>query len=84
MVFHFILFTKGHIIYIGQTNWFYIYRVEAYVASRTQSWILQYHILRDSGICGTDFDSVLDGLHEIIPSFDLSSFTRKDIVPLKA
>ncbi|WJX88063.1 hypothetical protein P8452_70185 [Trifolium repens] len=37
-------------------------------------------------ICGMDsgFDSVLDGLHETIPSFDLSNFTRKDTVPLKA
>jgi hypothetical protein len=49
----------------------------------TQSWILQDHILRDSRVCGmdSDFDSVLDGLHETIPSFDLSSFTRKDCTP---
>jgi hypothetical protein len=58
----------------------------AYVASRAQSWVLQDHILRDSGVCGmdSDFDSALDGLHETIPSFDLSNFTRKDTVPLKA
>ncbi|KAK2440731.1 hypothetical protein QL285_012108 [Trifolium repens] len=31
-----------------------------------------------------DFDSALDGLHETIPSFDSSNFTRKDAVPLKA
>jgi hypothetical protein len=57
-----------------------------YVASRAQSWVLQDHILRDSGVCGmdSDFDSALDGLHETIPSFDLSNFTRKDTVPLKA
>jgi hypothetical protein len=32
----------------------------------------------------SDFESVLDGLHKRIPSFDLSSLTTKDIVPLKA
>jgi hypothetical protein len=30
------------------------------------------------------FDSALDGLHETIHSFDLSNFTMKDTVPLKA
>jgi len=36
----------------------------AFVASRAQSWVLQYHILRDSGLCGMDldFDNALDGL----------------------
>jgi hypothetical protein len=29
------------------------------------------------------FESVLDGLHERILSFDLSNLTMKDIVPLK-
>ena len=51
-----------------------------------QSWVLQDHILRDSGVRGvdSDFSSALDDFHETIPSFDLSNFTRKDIVPLKA
>jgi hypothetical protein len=58
----------------------------AFVASMAQSWELQDHILRYSGVCGTNFDFyiALDGLHETIPSFDLSNFTRKDTVPLKA
>ncbi|GJY80776.1 hypothetical protein Tco_0493527 [Tanacetum coccineum] len=30
----------------------------AFVASRAQSWVLQDHILRDSGICGMDDDYV--------------------------
>jgi hypothetical protein len=47
--------------------------------------MLQNQLLRDSRVCGVDSDfvSALDGLHETIPSFDLSNFTRKDIVPLK-
>jgi hypothetical protein len=32
----------------------------------------------------SDFDSALDGLHETVPSFDLSNFPRKDTIPLKA
>ncbi|KAK2430034.1 hypothetical protein QL285_028413 [Trifolium repens] len=58
----------------------------AFVASRAQSWVLQDHILRDSRVCAIDSDvsSALNGLQETIPSFDLSNFTRKDIVPLKA
>jgi hypothetical protein len=57
----------------------------AFVASRAQSRVLQDHILRDSIVCtiDSDFSSALDGLQETIPSFDLSNFTRKDIVPLK-
>jgi hypothetical protein len=31
-----------------------------------------------------DFDDVLDGLRDTILAFDFSSFTSKDIVPLKA
>ena len=58
----------------------------AFVASRAQSWVLQDHILRDSGLCGmdSDFDNALDGLRGTIPNFDVSSFTSKDIVPPKA
>jgi len=32
----------------------------------------------------SDFDNALDGLHGTIPNFDVTSFTSKDIVPLKA
>ncbi|MCH94764.1 hypothetical protein A2U01_0015729, partial [Trifolium medium] len=55
----------------------------AFVASRAQTWVLQDHILKDSEVCGmdSDFGRALDGLHEMIPSFDLSNFTRKDTVP---
>ena len=58
----------------------------AFVAFRAQSWVLQDHILRDGGLCGmdSDFDNALDGLRGTIPNFDVSSFTRKDIVPPKA
>ena len=58
----------------------------AFVASRVQSWVLQDHILRDSGLCGidSDFDNALDGLRGTIPNFHVSSFTSKDIVPPKA
>jgi hypothetical protein len=30
-----------------------------------------------------DFGNALDGLHDMISTFDFSSFTSKDIVPLK-
>ena len=55
----------------------------AFVASRVQSWGLQDHILRDSGIRGmdSDFDRAVDNLRLTIPTFDLSSFTNKDTVP---
>ncbi|GJU25516.1 hypothetical protein Tco_1164137 [Tanacetum coccineum] len=58
----------------------------AFVASRTQSWELQDHILRDSGICGMDDDyvSALVCLRDTIPSFDFSGFTNKDTVSSKA
>ncbi|GJX23944.1 hypothetical protein Tco_0228389 [Tanacetum coccineum] len=43
-------------------------------ASRSQSWVLQDHILHDSGICGMDDDyvSALGCLRETIPSFDFN------------
>ncbi|GJZ83759.1 hypothetical protein Tco_0648932 [Tanacetum coccineum] len=46
----------------------------AFVASRAQSWVLQDHILHDSGICGMDDDyvSALACLRDTIPSFDFS------------
>nr|GEZ34979.1 hypothetical protein [Tanacetum cinerariifolium]GEZ37627.1 hypothetical protein [Tanacetum cinerariifolium] len=58
----------------------------AFVASRAQSWVLQDHILRDSGICGMDDDyvSALACLRDTIPSFDVSGFTNKDTVSSKA
>ena len=58
----------------------------AFVASRAQSWVLQDHILRGSGLCDmdSDFDNALDGLRGTIPDFDVSSFTNKDTVPPKA
>ncbi|GJY45228.1 putative reverse transcriptase domain-containing protein [Tanacetum coccineum] len=58
----------------------------AFVAPRAQSWVLQDHILRDSGICGMDDDyvSALACLRDTIPSFDFSGFTNKDTVPSKA
>ncbi|GKA93475.1 putative reverse transcriptase domain-containing protein [Tanacetum coccineum] len=51
-----------------------------FVALRAQSWVLQNHILRDSGICGMDDDYVSDlaCLCDTIPSFDFSGFTNKD------
>ncbi|KAJ0892002.1 hypothetical protein HanPSC8_Chr09g0360721 [Helianthus annuus] len=56
------------------------------MASRAQSWVLQDHILRESGICGMDSDYVcaLACLRDTIPSFDFSGFTNKDTAPPKA
>ncbi|GJZ61788.1 hypothetical protein Tco_0617925 [Tanacetum coccineum] len=58
----------------------------AFVASRAQSWVLQDHILRDSGICGMDVDyaSALSCLRDTIPSFDFNVFTNKDTAPTLA
>ncbi|GJW90618.1 putative reverse transcriptase domain-containing protein [Tanacetum coccineum] len=58
----------------------------AFVASRAQSWVLQYHILCDSGICGMDVDyaSALACLSDTIPSFDFNVFTNKDTPRLNA
>ncbi|MCI49878.1 hypothetical protein A2U01_0071122, partial [Trifolium medium] len=58
----------------------------AFVASRAQTWVLQDHILRDSGISGmdSDFDIALDILRNMLPAFDFSSFANKDTVPHKA
>ncbi|GJY86023.1 putative reverse transcriptase domain-containing protein [Tanacetum coccineum] len=48
-------------------------------------FVLQDHILRDSGICGMDADyvSVLACLRDTIPSFDFSRFTNKDTATSK-
>nr|GEX35433.1 putative reverse transcriptase domain-containing protein [Tanacetum cinerariifolium] len=53
--------------------------------SRTQSWVLQDHILRDSGICGMydDYVSALACLRDTFPSFDVSGFTNEDTAPSK-
>ncbi|KAL5703887.1 hypothetical protein ACHQM5_022381 [Ranunculus cassubicifolius] len=58
----------------------------AFMASRARSWVLQDHILRDTGIYGmdSDFENDVDCLRITIPSFDLDSFTNKDTVPPKA
>jgi hypothetical protein len=57
----------------------------AFMAYRAHTWVLQDHILRDSGVYGmdSDFHIALDGLHDMIPTFDLSSFASKDTVPHK-
>lgn len=43
-------------------------------------------MLRDNEVYGmdSDFDRVVDSLNVAISNFDLSTFTSKDIVPLKA
>ncbi|GKB63997.1 hypothetical protein Tco_0920183 [Tanacetum coccineum] len=52
----------------------------------SQSWVLQDHILPDSGICGMDDDyvSAVNCLRDTIPRFDFSCFTNKDTAPSKA
>ncbi|KAF5820327.1 hypothetical protein HanXRQr2_Chr01g0000981 [Helianthus annuus] len=57
----------------------------AFVASRSQSWKLQDHILRKSGVANTDPDyaSALERLHESLPDFDLDGFSNKDTAPKK-
>ena len=56
----------------------------AFVASRAQSWVLQDHILRDSGIycMDSDYGCALACLRDTIPSYDFSGFTNKDTTPL--
>ncbi|GKD01836.1 hypothetical protein Tco_1172110 [Tanacetum coccineum] len=58
----------------------------AFVALKAQYWVLQDHILRDSGICGRNDDYVfaLACLRGMILSFDFSCFTNKDIALSKA
>ncbi|MFS7924544.1 putative exostosin [Helianthus anomalus] len=57
----------------------------AFVASRSQSWELQDHILRNNGVANTDPDyaSALERLHESLPDFDLGGFSNKDTAPKK-
>jgi len=51
----------------------------AFVASRAQSWVLQDHILRDSGLCGmdSDFDNALDALRGTIQILMLAVLLAK-------
>jgi hypothetical protein len=58
----------------------------AFVAFKVKSWVLQDHILRDSGVCGMDSgsDNALDGLRSTIATVDFSNFASKDTVPRKA
>ena len=58
----------------------------AFVASKAQTWDLQDHILRDSGVVdiGSEFCGALGNLQDSIPEFDLSVFTVKNTVPRKA
>nr|GFA14378.1 putative reverse transcriptase domain-containing protein [Tanacetum cinerariifolium] len=58
----------------------------AFVALRAQYWVLQDHILHNSGICDMDddYNFALACLRDMIPSFDFSGFTNKDTVPSKA
>ncbi|KAM0009212.1 hypothetical protein Hdeb2414_s0095g00791841 [Helianthus debilis subsp. tardiflorus] len=57
----------------------------AFMASRSQSWELQDHILRNSGVANTDPDYAiaLERLHESLPDFDLGGFSNKDTAPKK-
>ncbi|GJV93107.1 hypothetical protein Tco_1540920 [Tanacetum coccineum] len=50
----------------------------AFVASRAQSWVLQDHILRDSGICGMDVDyaSALACLRDTIQALILTEMVK--------
>ncbi|PNY08525.1 hypothetical protein L195_g005052 [Trifolium pratense] len=58
----------------------------AFVASRAHTWVLQDHILRDSGIYGmvSDFDIALNSLCNMLTTYDFRSFTSKDTVLHKA
>ncbi|KAJ0482043.1 putative reverse transcriptase domain-containing protein [Helianthus annuus] len=55
----------------------------AFVASRSQSWELQDHILRNSGVANTDSDyvSALERLHKSLPDSDLAVFLTRTPPP---
>lgn len=57
----------------------------AYVASRAQSWKLQEHILRNSGMVGMDDDYklALDNIRSSLPNVELGGFMDKDTAPKK-
>jgi hypothetical protein len=56
-----------------------------FLASRGQYWVLQNHILRDSGICSMDsnFDIALDGLFKRFLCFIWAVLLRKILFLLK-
>ena len=59
--------------------------VYAFVASRAQSWELQDHILRNSGVIGLDpdYQQALERLNVYLPDFDIGGFSNKDTAPSK-
>jgi hypothetical protein len=48
--------------------------------------MLQYHVLRGSGVYGmnSDFNNVLDDIRDTISTFDFNSLAIKCIIPSKA
>nr|GEV11162.1 hypothetical protein [Tanacetum cinerariifolium] len=58
----------------------------SFVVSRAQSWVLQDHILHDSGMCGMndDYVSALKCLRDTISRFDFICFMNKYIASFKA
>ncbi|KAL7594924.1 hypothetical protein Lser_V15G27684 [Lactuca serriola] len=72
-------------IHFGGLGLYSAYELSSYafVASRAQSWALQDHILRDSGICGMDSDYLyaMTCVRDMIPGFECSGFTNKDTPP---
>ncbi|KAJ0805921.1 hypothetical protein HanPI659440_Chr02g0083791 [Helianthus annuus] len=59
--------------------------VYAFMASRAQSWELQDHILRNSGVVGLDGDylQALQCLNVFLPDFDIGGSSNKDTAPSK-
>ncbi|KAM0056399.1 hypothetical protein Hdeb2414_s0006g00217861 [Helianthus debilis subsp. tardiflorus] len=59
--------------------------VYAFVASRAQSWELQYHIFRNNGVIGLDpdYQRALERLNVSLPDFDIGGFSNKDTAPSK-
>ncbi|KAJ0809205.1 putative exostosin [Helianthus annuus] len=59
--------------------------VYAFVASRAQSWELQYHILRNNGVVGLDGEylQALERLNVSLSDFDIGGFSNKDTAPSK-
>ena len=57
----------------------------AFVASRAQSWELQDHILRNSGVVGLDpdYQQALERLNVSLPDLDIGGFSNKDTAPSK-
>ncbi|KAJ0507125.1 hypothetical protein HanIR_Chr11g0502901 [Helianthus annuus] len=57
--------------------------VYAFVASRAQSYVLQDHILRNSGVVKLDVDyqQALEYLSVSLPDFDIGSFSNMDTAP---